>query len=79
MFDFELTLGKHQRVSDMYTFDCVVDIYPNIASHNFRSLYMSTMKEFKLNESEIELCKQEGIRLVGYDSRLGANFEIKKR
>lgn len=78
MFDFELTLGKYQLVSDMYTFDCVVDIYPNIASHNFRSLYMSTMKEFKLNESEIELCKQEGIRLVGYDSRLGANFEIKK-
>ena len=78
MFDFELTLVKHQLVSDMYTFDCVVDIYPNIASHNFRSLYMSTMKEFKLNESEIELCKQEGIRLVGYDSRLGANFEIKK-
>jgi hypothetical protein len=78
MFDFELILGKHQRVSDMYTFDCVVDIYPNIASHNFRSLYMSTMKEFKLNESEIELCKQEGIPLVGYDSRLGAIFEIKK-
>lgn len=72
MFTFKLTLGEPQRQSNRYAFDCVIEIFSNIASHNFRLLFQNTMKEFVLNENEIKFCYQEEIPLSGYISKSGA-------
>lgn len=71
MYTFDLTIGEPKRVSNMYSFDCVVNVYSNIASNNFRNLFIRTMKEFKLNESEVKLCSQEDISLCSYNSYFG--------
>lgn len=71
MYTFDLTIGEPKRVSNMYSFDCVVNVYSNIASNNFRNLFIRTMKEFKLNESEAKLCSQEDISLCSYNSYFG--------
>lgn len=72
MFTFKLTLGEPQRQSNQYAFDCVIEIFSNIASHNFRLLFLNTMKEFVLNENEIKFCHQEEIPLSNYNSKSGA-------
>lgn len=72
MFTFKLTLGEPQRQSNKYAFDCVIEIFSNIASHNFRLLFLNTMKEFVLNENEIKFCHQEEIPLSNYNSKSGA-------
>lgn len=71
MYTFDLTIGEPKRVSNMYSFDCVVNVYSNIASNNFRNLFIRTMTEFKLNESEVKLCSQEDISLCSYNSFFG--------
>lgn len=71
MYTFDLTIGEPKRVSNMYSFDCVVNVYSNIASNNFRNLFIRTMTEFKLNESEVKLCSQEDIALCSYNSFFG--------